>query len=82
MDISFGCVEPALSDDGVDFALDRPNADLPGRRDLLEAVARREEVERGLAECGLRNFARLCGRSVARAGGLGQWVHEGSFAEW
>jgi hypothetical protein len=39
MDVSFGRVEPALREDGVDFAVDRPNANLAGLRDVLEAVA-------------------------------------------
>jgi hypothetical protein len=45
MDVSFGRVEPALRDDGVDFAPNRPNATLqagaiPLLRERLRAISR------------------------------------------
>lgn len=52
--VSLRRVELPRRDDGVDFPLDRPDADLSGLGDLLKAIARREEVKRGFTKGGLR----------------------------
>ncbi len=81
MDVSLRRVEPARRDDRVDFALDRPNADLASLRDLLGAEAGGEQVERGPAKRGLRAPAGACGGSRPGACGLGVFGHDGSIGE-